>query len=147
MKITRDVQMAFYQTFSLQNRIHTLADKIEPDLTMKQWLLITTIAESPLQLNLTELAKLMGCSRQNIKKLANPLIEKNYLQSSLSDNNQVILEINNIEILDTSEKNRNKIQMLKTLFKEFTTEDVKLYLEMQSKLEKGIEALEKDENE
>lgn len=66
----------FAALLTLANRMQIVGDKLDQNITLKQWLLIAIILKngnpSP---TLGEVAVIFGCSRQNIKKLA-MLLEK-----------------------------------------------------------------------
>lgn len=61
----------FATMLTLANRLQIVGDKLDKNITLKQWLLIAIILKngnpSP---TLGEVAGIFGCSRQNIKKLA-----------------------------------------------------------------------------
>ncbi|CAH8716331.1 MarR family transcriptional regulator [Paenibacillus thiaminolyticus] len=61
----------FGAILTLANRLQILGDKLDENVTMKQWLLIAIILKcgnpSP---TLSEVAEMIGNSRQNVKKMA-----------------------------------------------------------------------------
>lgn len=61
----------FATILTLANRMQIVGDKLDKNITLKQWLLIAIILKngSPAP-TLGEVAGIFGCSRQNIKKLA-----------------------------------------------------------------------------
>ncbi|MCA1292873.1 MarR family transcriptional regulator [Paenibacillus sp. alder61] len=61
----------FATILTLANRLQIVGDKLDKNITLKQWLLIAIILKngSPAP-TLGEVAGIFGCSRQNIKKLA-----------------------------------------------------------------------------
>ncbi|UNT94343.1 MarR family transcriptional regulator [Allobaculum sp. Allo2] len=58
------------------NRLQTLFDQSVPDLSLKQIILLAIVRYSKEPMTFTQLAKLLGCSRQNVKKLADVLVKK-----------------------------------------------------------------------
>lgn len=61
---------------TLANRLQALGDKLDENVTLKQWLLIAVILKSGRSSpTISEVAKLVGNSRQNVKKMAG-LLEK-----------------------------------------------------------------------
>lgn len=69
----------------LANRIQVLGDKLDERITMKQWLLIAVILKSGLPAPaLSDLAAMLGSSRQNVKKMA-LLLEKQGLVTLAKD--------------------------------------------------------------
>lgn len=73
-------QAIFASIFVMQNKLQTTCDKLDPELTMKQWLLLAIADSVDETLTLTKLGELMGCSRQNVKKLAIALEKKGFIQ-------------------------------------------------------------------
>ena len=63
-------QAVFASIFILQNRLQTAGEKLQTEISMKQWLLLAMAECCPEPRTLTNIGELMGCSRQNIKKLA-----------------------------------------------------------------------------
>ncbi|MNJ27860.1 transcriptional repressor MprA [compost metagenome] len=61
---------------TLANRLQALGDKLDENMTLKQWLFIAVISklEQPAP-TISEVAKVTGHSRQNVKKMA-ALLEK-----------------------------------------------------------------------
>lgn len=65
----------------LANRIQALGDKLDAQITTKQWLLIAVILKSGTTAPaLTELAAMTGSSRQNVKKMAQILEKQGLLE-------------------------------------------------------------------
>lgn len=74
-------QFCFAMILLLANRFQTKLDKYTGELTLKQWLLLCMLNSMKSdKVNVNELASVMGCSRQNAKKLVDMLTEKGYLQ-------------------------------------------------------------------
>jgi len=70
---------------TLANRLQALGDKLDENVTLKQWLLIAVILKSGRSSpTISEVAKLVGNSRQNIKKMAG-LLEKQGFVSLIKD--------------------------------------------------------------
>ena len=64
-------QKAIFSTlFIAGNKLQTLFDKHIPEISLKQFMLLSIVRQSEKQLTFTQLGTLLGCSRQNIKKLA-----------------------------------------------------------------------------
>lgn len=66
--------------FSLANRLQIQGDKRNEVVTTKQWFAMANIAiMDDFSLNIKQLAKILGTSSQNTKKLVNLLIQKGYV--------------------------------------------------------------------
>lgn len=71
-----EMQAIFSSIFVLQNRMQTVGEKLQTKMSMKQWLLLAMVECCPHPKTLTNVGLLMGCSRQNVKKLALALEKK-----------------------------------------------------------------------
>lgn len=66
----------FSTLFIAGNKLQTLFDKHIPEVSLKQFMLLSIVRQSNEQLTFTQLGNLLGCSRQNVKKLAEVLMKK-----------------------------------------------------------------------
>ena len=65
----------------LANRFQTLGDRIDPEISMKQWFVLAAVSkflDKPP--NIGDIAALLGTSRQNIKKMAVILERRGFLK-------------------------------------------------------------------
>lgn len=73
--------MVYGTLFSLTNRIQTIGDEVFPDISMKQHFILMVVGlfndKTP---SLKDVANIVGCSYQNVKKLATALETKGYLK-------------------------------------------------------------------
>lgn len=77
---TENQRKAIFSTlFIAGNKLQTLFDNHIPEVSLKQFMLLSIIRQSKEQLTFTQLGNLLGCSRQNIKKLADVLMKKGLL--------------------------------------------------------------------
>ncbi|HBG5344493.1 TPA: MarR family transcriptional regulator [Clostridioides difficile] len=134
-------QAIFANIFVMQNKLQTTCDKLDPELTMKQWLLLAIAESVDETLTLTKLGELMGCSRQNVKKLAIALEKKGFIQIEQNEKNSratCILTKDKVE--EYSEKVRDmQEKVLELLFKDFTEKEVEQLFFGIMKLSTGIE--------
>ena len=73
-------QKAIFSTlFIAGNKLQTLFDKHIPEISLKQFMLLSIVRQSEEQLTFTQLGNILGCSRQNIKKLADVLMKKGFI--------------------------------------------------------------------
>lgn len=73
----------FASLFILGNRLQTSFDKVDPVITVKQFMVLIMIKQVPEKvLDLTSCGELLGCSRQNVKKLAAALERKQLITIS-----------------------------------------------------------------
>lgn len=78
MKIEQ-LQQVLAAIFYLANRLQSQGDKVHPELTMRQWMLLLTAAHLKEDASYSTIALTMGCSKQNVKQLAVALFKKGYL--------------------------------------------------------------------
>lgn len=136
------VQAIFSSIFVLQNRMQTAGEKLQTQISMKQWLLLTMTACCPKPHTLTNIGNLMGCSRQNIKKLALSLEKKGFVRLLSGGNNSVHIELTDKAGQYTKEMGERHLQSLKLLFSDFNEEEIKLLFRFYAKLFAGMKRVE-----
>ena len=108
-------------------------------------MLLSIVRQSKEQLTFTQLGNLLGCSRQNIKKLADVLVKKGFItiQQSQYDTRAMCIcpteKVNDYFINDFSKYQEE----LKYLFEVYTDKEIETLFILLSKLYAGIENLEK----
>lgn len=137
------IQAIFSSIFVLQNRMQTVGEKLQTQISMKQWLLLAMTACCPEPRTLTNVGSLMGCSRQNIKKLALTLEKKGFVRLLSGGNNSVRIELTDKVNQYTEEMSERNSQSLKLLFADFSEDEIKQLFHLYSKLYAGIERVEK----
>ncbi|MCC0781807.1 MarR family transcriptional regulator [Clostridioides sp. ES-S-0108-01] len=138
-------QAIFTNIFVIQNKLQTTCDKLDPELTMKQWLLLAITTSVDETLTLTKLGDIMGCSRQNVKKLAIALENKGFVQidQNEKDSRAASLLVKD-KVNEYSEKVRDmQKEILDILFKDFTEREVEQLFFGMIKLNTGIENIKK----
>lgn len=137
------MQAIFSSVFVLQNRMQTAGEKLQTQISMKQWLLLAMAACCPEPRTLTDVGKLMGCSRQNIKKLALALEKKGFVHLVSGGNNSVCIELTDKVGQYAEEMGERHLQSLKLLFSDFSEDEIKLLFQLYTKLFAGMERVEK----
>ena len=66
--------------FSLANRMQILGDKTDPEISLKQWFVLAAVFKFTGVPNLGDISRLLGTSRQNIKKISLILEQKGYFK-------------------------------------------------------------------
>ncbi len=136
------VMALFCSIFIQQNRMQTACEKIQTDMSMKQWLLLAMLEQCPEPKTLTRVGKLMGCSRQNIKKLAAALEKKGYLTMTEGANNAVCLEETQKVAAYSAQMDDRRSQVLRLLFADFSEEEIAQFYSLHRKLYAGIRRVE-----
>lgn len=136
------VQAIFSSIFVLQNRMQTAGEKLQTEISMKQWLLLAMTECCPEPRTLTNVGNLMGCSRQNVKKLASALEKKGFIRLLSSNNNSVLIELTEEVKRYTEEIGERHTRALSLLFADFSEEEIKQLFSLYKKLYAGLERME-----
>lgn len=143
---TANQEKAIFSTlFIAGNRLQTVFDKFIPKVSLKQFMLLSIVRQSNEPLTFTQLGNLLGCSRQNIKKLADVLMKKGFvtLEQSPNDTRAMCVlptdKVNEFYRNDFSEYQGK----LSYLFEVYTDDEISALFHLLSKLYAGIDNLEK----
>lgn len=137
------VQAIFSSIFVMQNRMQTAGEKLQTQISMKQWLLLAMAESCTEPRTLTNVGNLMGCSRQNIKKLALALEKKGFIRLLLGSNNSVCIELTDKVQKYSEEVSTRHLQSLKLLFEDFSEDEIETLFRLYMKLYVGIERVER----
>lgn len=137
-------RLIFNSLFIITNKLQTIFDNHIPELSLKQFLLLSTVRQSETPLTFTQLGELLGCSRQNIKKIADVLIKKGFITIGKSPADPRAMYICPTEKADTYfQTDFPEYQgELRYLFNVYTEDEVKTLFTLLSMLYKGIEHFE-----
>lgn len=135
----------FSTLFIAGNKLQTLFDNHIPEVSLKQFMLLSLVRQSGEKLTFTQLGNLLGCSRQNIKKLADTLMKKGFITIQKSPHDTRAMCICPTEKVDDFYANDfSKYQKeLDYLFEVYTEKEIETLFILLSKLYDGIENLEK----
>ncbi len=143
---TENQRKAIFSTlFIAVNQLQTLFDNHIPKISLKQFMLLSIVRQSKEPLTLTQLGHLLGCSRQNIKKLADVLVKKGFLTIQQSPHDSRAMCIRPTEkVNDFFANNFLEYQEeLKDLFEVYTDQEIETLFILLSKLYTGIENFKK----
>ncbi|MDE5939774.1 MAG: MarR family transcriptional regulator [Lachnospiraceae bacterium] len=135
----------FSSLFIVGNKLQTIFDNHIPQISLKQFMLLSIVRQSKEPLTFTQLGNILGCSRQNIKKLAEILEKKGFviIQKSPYDTRAMCICPTD-KVNDFFENDFSKYQEeLQYLFEIYTDEEVETLFILLSKMYAGIENLEK----
>lgn len=143
---TENQYKAIFSTlFIAGNRLQTVFDNNIPEISLKQFMLLTMVRQSKEQLTFTQLGRLLGCSRQNIKKLALALEKKGFVVIKPCESDTRASSIYPTEKLadyfDTVFVTYQK--KLSYLFEVYTNDEAAQLFELMMKFYDGIENLER----
>lgn len=132
----------FASIFILQNRLQTACEKIQTDISMKQWLLLAMTDFCTDERTLTNIAKIMGCSRQNVKQLAVSLERKGYIEFLKGANNAVHIQLTEKSQQYAKEMEKHHAAVFQILFSDFSEKEIQQLFGLYSKLYAGISKVE-----
>lgn len=135
--------LLFAGIFIQENRLHTVYDRYN-DLTSKQWLLMAVSKAFDTPPDLSTLGEAMGCSRQNVKKLALQLEQKGYITFVKSSTDARALCVKKTAEGEKFSQEMSKLgaQVHEAMFREFSEEEIRQYYAMSIKMMHGIDYLE-----
>lgn len=146
---TRENQIKgiFANLFLVQNRLQTEFDNKMDVITLKQFMLLIMIKQSyefEEEITLTKLGSLLGCSRQNVKKLALQLEQKKFIKIVPSKVDSRASSIQPLDFLHKYFKERNdeNMKMLSVIFSKYTDKEISQFYNLLDKLHEGVEEFE-----
>ncbi len=145
----RQGKAIFSSLFILGNRLQTLFDQRIPELSLKQFMLLSVVRQASKPMPLTHLGELLGCSRQNVKKLGAALERKGFVSFQSGPEDERIL------CICPTQKAEDYFhgefapyrQELSYLFVEYSDEEIALLFSLLSRLYQGVDNLERREKE
>ncbi len=126
--------------FSLSNRIQTIGDKEFADITIKQHFLMIALelfVEPP---SLNQMGGLIGCSYQNVKRMAIQLEKNGYLviQQDKLDKRKLLL-VQTGKMKQSSEESKDAtIKFMKELYQGISREELIITLNTLKKMDRNI---------
>lgn len=135
----------FSTLFIAGNKLQTLFDKRIPEVSLKQFMLLSIVRQAEEPLTFTQIGEMLGCSRQNIKKLAEILAEKGFIMLRKSSEDARAMCVCPTEKADSYFRDSffQYQAELQYLFEVYTTEEIETLFLLLTKLYAGIENLEK----
>ena len=138
----------FGSLFLLANKLQVIGDQFlgEDDMTTKQWFLTVLISQfedgAP---TLSEVAELMGSSRQNVKQLALKLQEKDFLRIEKDENDARATKLKLTEksraFWDKRQDKDN--EFIRDLFRAFNENEIDILFNSFNKLLEKVEKMGK----
>ena len=136
-------QAVFASIFILQNRLQTAGEKLQTEISMKQWLLLAMAECCPEPRTLTNIGEVMGCSRQNIKKLAAALEKKGFVRLVPGNGRSVQVVLTEKAELYEKKMAERQRQLLELLFADFDVKETDELFRLYARLYMGMERAEK----
>jgi len=142
---TKNQGKAIFSTlFIAGNKLQTLFDNHIPELTLKQFMLLSLVRQAKEPLTFTQFGLLLGCSRQNVKKLAGALGKKGFvtIQQSPADPRAMCISPTEKAERYFREDFAPYQEELRYLFEVYTEEEIQRLFVLLTRLYAGIENLE-----
>ena len=126
--------------FSLSNRIQTIGDKEFEDMTIKQNFMLVGLMMFPEPPTLKEMGELIGCSYQNIKRMAEHLQKNGYLQivQDPKDRRKQLLVPTEKVALQAAKDQEKSLAFMTQLYKDIPKEDLTITLNTLLKMDQNI---------
>ena len=137
MAATDDKAFIFGTIFSLANRLQQVGDRMDPDLTVKQWLFVAAVfTYGGAPPTLSAIAARTGTSRQNAKKTAAILQRQGFLQLEADPTDARIRRITLTDACRAHLRGREEAEtrFIDTLFSGFDDEELAAFSKAIGKL-------------
>ena len=131
--------------FAFHNRLQSVGDSFYDEITCKQFFLLACmnlyLEEAP---TANELAKTMGCSRQNVKEILNSLEKKQLVRLAIDskDKRKKRVYLTEQAQLMAKKYQQKETEFLKYLFEGISDEEVDSAYNVISKIEENLKRME-----
>ncbi len=135
----------FGTIFTLSNKLQMLGDRMDSQLTVKQWLFLAGVLEcrsgNP---TLSEIAAYIGSSRQNIKKMALLLEKQGFILMNKDEGDARMLRVSLTDSCKEHLRQREEMerQFIEEVFLGFGTEELAAFSGSVKRLGKNITGME-----
>lgn len=131
--------------FAFHNRLQAVGDSFYEEITCKQFFLLACMNLYPEEApTANELAKTMGCSRQNVKEILNSLEKKQFvrLETDENDKRKKRVYLTEQAKLMGAKYQQKEIEFLKHLYEGVSDEEVDSAYSIISKIEDNLKKME-----
>lgn len=131
----------FGTLFTLSNKLQLLGDRLDPKLTVKQWLFLAGIMrcghDAP---TLSEIAARIGSSRQNVKKMALILEKQGFVNMNKDPFDARMLRVRLTDMCREHLKQREEMEtrFIEDVFSGFAPSELSALSNLIKKLEKNV---------
>lgn len=138
----RKRQALFAGLFVVQNRLQNACEKLQTEISMRQWHLLAMAEACEREKTLTNIGRLMGCSRQNVRRLADALERRGFVRTAAGPNNAVLLETTERAERYLAAMGPTHAAVLTRLFSRFTPAEADTFFSLFDKLLDGVAQVE-----
>jgi DNA-binding MarR family transcriptional regulator len=139
-----EMAYVFGTIFTLSNRLQALGDRMDERLTVKQWLFLAGVVQcGPGAPTLSQVAKRIGTSRQNAKKIAAILERQRFIRIERDARDARALQISLTDACmeRLSQRAEMEKRFLGELFSGFGPGEMSAFAGALKKLEKNVEEM------
>lgn len=136
-----DERYLLYGTlFSLSNRIQTIGDKELKEITIKQHFLMVGLGMFENPPTLREMGDLIGCSYQNVKRMAEHLQNKRYLNivQDQKDKRKLLLVTTGKIERQAEESREVTVKFMNNLYKGINRQELEITLKTLMRMDQNI---------
>lgn len=131
--------------FAFHNRLQAVGDSFYEEITCKQFFLLACMNLYPEEApTANELAKTMGCSRQNVKEILNSLEKKQFvrLENDENDKRKKRVYLTEQAKLMGAKYRKKEVEFLEHLYEGVSDEEVDSAYSIISKIEDNLKRME-----
>lgn len=131
--------------FAFHNRLQAVGDSFYEEITCKQFFLLACMNLYPEEApTANELAKTMGCTRQNVKEILNSLEKKQFvrLETDESDKRKKRVYLTEQAKLMGAKYRQKEVEFLEHLYEGVSDEEVDSAYSIISKIEDNLKRME-----
>ena len=133
--------------FAFHNRLQTVGDAFYEEITCKQFFLMACMnlfPDTPPTAN--DLARVMGCTRQNVKEILTSLEKKGFVTFTVSekDKRKRIVTLTEKAMLNSGKYRDKENEFLDRMYDGVTEEQIKNVYIFLSKLEDNVKAINEE---
>lgn len=140
----------FSSVFTLANKLQLLGDRLDPALTVKQWLFLAGVMScGPEPPTLSQIAACIGSSRQNVKKMALILVRQDFVSLEKDGQDARMLRVRLTEACQAHLRQREAMEarFIHDLFANFTSAELGDLAALLQKLAANAEQMGQDHDE
>lgn len=133
--------------FVMANRLQVLGDAFDDQITLKQWLMISSMYKAKMKApSLSDVADLIGNSRQNVKKMALILERSGYvkLQKDAVDDRKINITLTQKCLDYFGKRYQKEVQFAKRLFNGFSDAEIENLFECMKKMAMNVGVMEEE---
>lgn len=134
--------------FDFHNRLQAVGDSFYEEITCKQFFLMACMNLYPDEApTANELAKTMGCSRQNVKEILNSLEKKNLvrLEVDAKDKRKRRVYLTEYAMQVAAKYREKETQFMECLYRGISDEEVGCVYNIISKIEDNLKAMKEED--